>query len=160
MFGKLTIDALPFYSLIACGGALVTVVGALRWLAGITWFGWWRTLWTEWLTSVDHKRIGIMYVTLALIMLLRGFIDALMMRSPAGDRAQLRRLPAAGAFRPDLQLARHHHDLLHGDAVSDRTDQYRRSAADRHPRRGLPVPELGEPVAHQRRGRRWSWCRW
>ena len=67
--------------MIAFGGALVTVLGGLAVVAGITWFGWWRTLWNEWLTSVDHKRIGIMYVTLALIMLMRGFIDALMMRS-------------------------------------------------------------------------------
>ena len=81
MFGKLTIDALPLYSWVAMGGALVTVGGALTVAAGITWFGQWRYLWSEWLTSVDHKRIGIMYVTLALIMLMRGFIDALMMRS-------------------------------------------------------------------------------
>jgi cytochrome o ubiquinol oxidase subunit 1 len=50
-------------------------------MAVITWLGAWRYLWTEWLTSVDHKRIGIMYVTLAIIMLLRGFIDAIMMRA-------------------------------------------------------------------------------
>ena len=81
MFGRLTIDALPFYSLIAFGGALVTVGGALAVVAGITWFGQWRYLWSEWLTSVDHKRIGIMYVTLAMIMLMRGFVDAMMMRS-------------------------------------------------------------------------------
>ena len=72
---------------------------------------------------------------------------------PAGDRAQLRRLPAARALRPDLQLPWHHHDLLHGDAVSDRADQYRGSAADRRARRRLPVHELGEPVAHHGRRR-------
>ena len=38
-------------------------------------------LWKEWLTSVDHKRIGVMYIVLALVMLLRGFADAIMMRS-------------------------------------------------------------------------------
>ena len=81
MLGNLTIDALPFYSWVAMGGALVTVGGALTVVAGITWFGQWRYLWSEWLTSVDHKRIGIMYVTLALIMLMRGFVDAMMMRS-------------------------------------------------------------------------------
>ena len=81
MLGNLTIDALPFYSWVAMGGALVTVGGALAVVAGITWLGQWRYLWSEWLTSVDHKRIGIMYVTLALIMLMRGFIDAMMMRS-------------------------------------------------------------------------------
>ena len=80
MLGKLTIEALPFYSWVAMGGALVTVGGALTIAATITWLGQWRYLWSEWLTSVDHKRIGIMYVMLALVMLMRGFIDAAMMR--------------------------------------------------------------------------------
>jgi cytochrome o ubiquinol oxidase subunit 1 len=47
----------------------------------ITKKGWWPYLWREWLTSVDHKRIGVMYVALALIMLVRGYVDAIMMRS-------------------------------------------------------------------------------
>jgi cytochrome o ubiquinol oxidase subunit I len=81
MLGKLTIDALPFYSGIAMGGALIAVFGALGVAALITWLGQWRYLWTEWLTSLDHKKIGIMYVTLALIMLVRGFIDAMMIRT-------------------------------------------------------------------------------
>ena len=81
MLGKLTIDALPLYSWVAMGGALVTVGGALIVMVGITWLGQWRYLWSEWLTSLDHKRIGIMYVTLAAVMLMRGFIDAIMMRS-------------------------------------------------------------------------------
>ena len=81
MLGKLTIDALPFYSGIAMAGALITVVGALCVVALITWLGQWRYLWTEWLTSLDHKKIGIMYVMLALIMLVRGFIDAMMIRT-------------------------------------------------------------------------------
>ncbi|MGN6551786.1 MAG: cytochrome o ubiquinol oxidase subunit I, partial [Pararhizobium sp.] len=50
-------------------------------LGTITVLGKWKYLWTEWLTSVDHKKIGAMYIILALIMLLRGFADALMMRS-------------------------------------------------------------------------------
>ncbi|MDQ8726675.1 cytochrome o ubiquinol oxidase subunit I [Bradyrhizobium sp. LHD-71] len=81
MFGKLTIDALPFYSWVAMGGALVTVGGVLAVTFAVTWFGWWRYLWSEWLTSVDHKRIGVMYIVLALVMLLRGFVDAIMMRA-------------------------------------------------------------------------------
>ncbi len=81
MFGKLTVDALPFYSWVAMGGAAITVGGTLTAMAVITYFGLWRYLWREWLTSVDHKRIGIMYVVLALIMLLRGFVDAIMMRA-------------------------------------------------------------------------------
>ena len=153
MLGRLTIDALPFYSWIAFGGALVTVGGALAVVAGITWFGLWRYLWNEWLTSVDHKRIGIMYVTLAMIMLMRGFVDAMMMRSQ-----QAIALNSDGYLPPEhfdqiFSSARHHHDLLHGDAVSDRTDQYRGSAADRRARRRLPVHELGEPLAHHGRRR-------
>jgi cytochrome o ubiquinol oxidase subunit 1 len=63
------------------GGALIVVFGALGVVALITWLGQWRYLWREWLTSLDHKKIGIMYVTLALIMLVRGFIDAMMIRT-------------------------------------------------------------------------------
>ncbi|RCL03657.1 MAG: cytochrome o ubiquinol oxidase subunit I [Candidatus Tokpelaia sp. JSC161] len=49
-------------------------------LAVLTFFGLWKTFWCNWITTVDHKRIGIMYVILALIMLIRGFADAIMMR--------------------------------------------------------------------------------
>src|ERR1700691_4945530 len=57
---------------------ILTVIGILLW---ITWKGHWSYLWEEWLTSVDHKRIGVMYCVLALVMLLRGFTDAIMMRA-------------------------------------------------------------------------------
>ncbi len=50
-------------------------------LACITLKGWLPYLWREWITSVDHKRIGVMYILLAMVMLLRGFTDAIMMRS-------------------------------------------------------------------------------
>src|ERR1700761_9545019 len=81
MFGRLTLEAFPFYSAIAASGAAVTVGGALVVALVITWLKAWKYLWTEWLTSVDHKRVGVMYVVLALIMLLRGFVDGIMMRS-------------------------------------------------------------------------------
>jgi cytochrome o ubiquinol oxidase subunit 1 len=42
-------------------------------LAAVTYAGKWTYLWREWLTSVGHKRIGVMYVLLSLVMLLRGF---------------------------------------------------------------------------------------
>ena len=80
MLGRLTIDALPFYSLIAMGGTAVTVLGGLVVLAVILWLGV-RYVWSEWITSVDHKRIGIMYIMFASVMLLRGFADAIMMRA-------------------------------------------------------------------------------
>ncbi len=81
MLGKLTIDALPFYSGIAFSAAAMTVLAGLAVIGAITWLGKWRYLWSEWLTSLDHKKIGIMYVVLALVMLLRGFAEASMMRT-------------------------------------------------------------------------------
>lgn len=81
MLGRLTIDALPLYSLVAAGGAAVTVLGGLGALLLVTYLRAWRVLWFDWLCSVDHKRIGIMYIVIALIMLVRGFVDAIMMRA-------------------------------------------------------------------------------
>ncbi len=80
-FGRLTFDSLPFYSAIAASGAGVTVLGALSVMAVITYFGAWRLVLFDWVSSLDHKKIGIMYIMVALVMLMRGFIDAAMMRS-------------------------------------------------------------------------------
>jgi cytochrome o ubiquinol oxidase subunit 1 len=81
MFGRLTWSAIPYNVPIVLVTSIVVIAGILAVLAVITWKGWWPYLWREWLTSVDHKRIGVMYVFLALIMLLRGFADAIMMRT-------------------------------------------------------------------------------
>ncbi|MDF2374283.1 MAG: cytochrome o ubiquinol oxidase subunit I [Rhizobiaceae bacterium] len=81
MLGKLTIDALPLYSWVAMSGAAVTILGGLAAFILVTYLRAWRSLWTQWLTSLDHKRIGIMYIVLALVMLVRGFVDAIMMRA-------------------------------------------------------------------------------
>ncbi|MBW4053230.1 MAG: cytochrome o ubiquinol oxidase subunit I, partial [Proteobacteria bacterium] len=81
MFGKLTLSAIPYTNPIVMGAVVFMVIGALAVLGAITFLGKWKYLWTEWLTSVDHKKIGIMYLILAAIMLLRGFADAIMMRS-------------------------------------------------------------------------------
>src|SRR5260370_6121652 len=81
MLGRLTWDAIPFNEPIALVTAAVGVIVILAVLGIITVKGWWPYLWREWLTSVDHKRIGVMYFVLALIMLLRGFADAIMVRS-------------------------------------------------------------------------------
>jgi cytochrome o ubiquinol oxidase subunit 1 len=81
MLGKLNWDAIPFNQPIPMAASLFIVLGVVGVIGLITWKGWWPYLWREWLTSVDHKRIGVMYVLLALVLLLRGFIDAIMMRS-------------------------------------------------------------------------------
>ncbi|BFG78934.1 cytochrome o ubiquinol oxidase subunit I [Paraburkholderia terrae] len=81
MFGKLTLDAIPYHEPIIMGTLGVVILGGLALLGAITYVGKWSYLWKEWITSVDHKRIGVMYIILALIMLLRGFADAIMMRA-------------------------------------------------------------------------------
>ncbi|MBN3804611.1 cytochrome o ubiquinol oxidase subunit I [Paraburkholderia sp. Ac-20336] len=80
MFGKLTLDAIPYHEPIIVTAGAGMVLAALAVLGAITYLGKWRYLWSEWLTSVDHKKIGVMYIVIAFIMLLRGFADAIMMR--------------------------------------------------------------------------------
>lgn len=81
MFGKLSLAALPLHIPIVLYTCLVILVGVAALLGYITAARKWRYLWEEWLTTVDHKRVGVMYTLLALVMLLRGFSDAIMMRS-------------------------------------------------------------------------------
>jgi cytochrome o ubiquinol oxidase subunit I len=81
MFGKLSWEAIPFDQPIPLVTAAVVVAMIIGVLAWVTLKGWLPYLWREWITSVDHKRIGIMYTLLAMVMLLRGFADAIMMRA-------------------------------------------------------------------------------
>ena len=118
MFGKLTWSAIPFDQPIPLITSLVVILGDRS--ACSIWVmakGWWPYLWNEWITSTDHKRIGIMYIVLALLMLVRGFADAIMMRAQqALAVGAVAGLSAARALQPDLLRPRHDHDLLHGDA--------------------------------------------
>ncbi len=80
IFGKLTLAAIPYHNPIIMGaGGLMGLVAAVV-IGSLFYFKRWKWLWNEWLTSVDHKKIGIMYLVLAFVMLLRGFSDAIMMR--------------------------------------------------------------------------------
>ncbi len=81
MFGKLSLSAIPFENPIIMGAVIGSSVLAVVIVALITYYKKWAYLWKEWLTSLDHKKIGVMYIFLALVMLLRGFSDALLMRS-------------------------------------------------------------------------------
>jgi len=81
MLGKLDWDAIPLHEPIALITAVTVVVVVLAVLGWITVRGHWRYLWNEWITSVDHKRLGVMYFLLGLVMLIRGFADAIMMRA-------------------------------------------------------------------------------
>ena len=81
LLGKLSIEAVPYHEpIIMVTLAVVAVVGVVIAML-ITKHKQWGTLWFDWITSVDHKRLGIMYIVLAMIMLLRGFADAIMMRT-------------------------------------------------------------------------------
>ena len=81
MFGKLAWQDIPFDEPIVMAAVAMMLLGAMTVLGLITYFHKWSYLWKHWLTSLDHKKIGVMYIVLALIMLLRGFADAIMMRS-------------------------------------------------------------------------------
>ncbi len=81
MLGKLTWAAIPFNEPIPLITSIVVIVGVLGVVALVVLKGWVPYLWREWITSVDHKRVGVMYCLLAAVMLLRGFSDAVLMRS-------------------------------------------------------------------------------
>jgi cytochrome o ubiquinol oxidase subunit 1 len=81
IFGRLTWESFPYHEPILVGTFAVVVLLGLGIVAAITKFKLWGWLWRDWLTSVDHKKIGVMYIILGVIMLLRGFSDALMMRA-------------------------------------------------------------------------------
>jgi cytochrome o ubiquinol oxidase subunit 1 len=81
MLGKLTWSAIPLDQPIPMAASCVVALVLIGVLALVTAKGWLPYLWREWITSVDHKRIGVMYIVLAMVMLLRGFTDAIMMRT-------------------------------------------------------------------------------
>lgn len=81
IFGRLSWDAIPFHEPILLATFAMVVLGGAAMLGALTYFRLWGTLWRDWITSIDHKKIGIMYMILGLVMLMRGFADALMMRA-------------------------------------------------------------------------------
>jgi len=101
MFGKLTLEAIPFDQPIIMGAGAFMALMVIGVLGFVTVKGKWGYLWREWLTSVDHKRLGIMYVIVAVLMLVRGFADAVMMR-----------LQQAVAFDSPGYLPPHHYDQI------------------------------------------------
>ncbi|OZI35757.1 cytochrome o ubiquinol oxidase subunit I [Bordetella genomosp. 1] len=102
IFGRLTWEAIPYHEPILIATFAAVILGGIAVVGAITYFGKWGYLWREWFTSIDHKKIGIMYVILGLIMLLRGFADAIMMRAQQ-----------AVAFGDQLgYLPPHHYDQI------------------------------------------------
>ncbi|MEM1391350.1 MAG: hypothetical protein AAGG45_09735, partial [Pseudomonadota bacterium] len=80
IWGKLTWQVFPVNDPIVMGTFIGVMVIGVSALVAITYYRLWGYLWKEWFTSVDHKKIGIMYMALGTIMLVRGFADAVLMR--------------------------------------------------------------------------------
>ena len=80
VFGRLTWEAIPYHEPILLATFAAVAIGGLALAGALTYLRAWGYLWHEWFTSIDHKKIGIMYVVLGIVMLLRGFADAAMMR--------------------------------------------------------------------------------
>ncbi|WP_312238567.1 cytochrome o ubiquinol oxidase subunit I, partial [Stenotrophomonas sp.] len=97
MLGKLNLEAIPYHDPIIMSALAGSLLLGVAIIAAITYFRKWGYLWTEWITSVDHKKIGVMYILLALVMLVRGFADALMMRAQQAIAAN----DAAGYLPPE-----------------------------------------------------------
>jgi len=81
MFGKLSLSAIPYHDPIVMGAVVGSLLAGFGVIVLLTYFKKWTYLWKEWLISFDHKKIGIMYIILSLVMLLRGFSDAIMLRT-------------------------------------------------------------------------------
>jgi len=80
IFGRLSLEAIPYHDPIIVATFAMVAIGGVALLVAITRAKLWGYLWTEWFTSIDHKRIGVMYMILGIVMMLRGFADAIMMR--------------------------------------------------------------------------------
>ncbi len=98
MFGKLSLAALPLKDPLTFGAFIFLVLAVIAVALLITYLHRWRWLWKEWLTSVDHKKIGVMYIVVASMMGLRAFIDGVMMRSQQAVAFG----PGQGPFSPEL----------------------------------------------------------
>ena len=102
IFGRLTWESFPIHEPIVFSTMVVVVLLGLGIAGAVTKYRLWGWLWREWFTTVDHKKIGIMYMILGIVMLLRGFADALMMR--------LQQAMAFGANEGYLNA--HHYDQI------------------------------------------------
>ena len=81
LLGRLSLSSLPLDNTIVIWTFVVVALGGAAVVGAITYQRQWGYLWSEWFTSVDHKKLGVMYMVLATVMLFRGFADAMLMRS-------------------------------------------------------------------------------
>ncbi len=102
LLGRLSLSSLPLDNTIVVWTFVAVALGGAAVVGAITYHRQWGYLWNEWFTSVDHKKLGVMYMVLATVMLFRGFADAMLMRSQQ-----------AIAFGSNLgYLPPHHYDQI------------------------------------------------
>ncbi|ADU99737.1 cytochrome o ubiquinol oxidase subunit I [Alicycliphilus denitrificans] len=103
LLGRITWDSIPMaHEPIVLWTFIAVVLGGLVVVAALFKFRLWGPLWRDWFCSIDHKKIGIMYMVLGLVMFLRGFADAAMMR-----------LQQSMAFGENMgYLPPHHYDQI------------------------------------------------
>ncbi len=80
IFGRLRWDDFVHEPIMA-GAGIGMVLALVTLIAALTYFKKWKWLWKNWLTSLDPKKIGIMYLIVSVVMLLRGAADALLLRA-------------------------------------------------------------------------------
>lgn len=106
MFGKLSLEAIPLHEPIIMVVMGFVILGGIAVMGLMTYYGKWGWLWKNWLTTTDHKKIGVMYCIVAILMLVRGFADAIMMRAQQA-------MGYAAASAPDPgYLPAHHYDQI------------------------------------------------
>ena len=81
IFGKLSLDVFPKDALTLYLGGGILFSGFIAIVGSLTYFKKWRYLWEEWVCTVDHKKIGIMYIVVAFVMFFRALVQAMIMRS-------------------------------------------------------------------------------
>lgn len=103
--GELSLESMPYVdaikepnssNVISAVAATIVILGAAALVAVLTRYGLWRSFWRNWLTSLDAKKIGIMYIVIALVMLFRGVIEAALMRTQ-----QMLAVNQGGPLSPD-----------------------------------------------------------
>ncbi len=112
LLGRLTLAEIPYDNVVVLGAFVFAASLGIAILGLITYFGKWGYLWREWLTTVDHKRIGVMYIIVGVVMLFRGFADAIMMRTQqvlAAGPHSAGYLGAAHGYLPP-----YHYDQVYG----------------------------------------------